>query len=108
MITDLGMLEPDPDTAELVLTALHQGITVEQVRAETGWALRSPTTSSSPSRRARPSWTRCARCAPWARTDDPDERILHHVDEGPRDAPVLVLSGSLGSTVEMWRPQFPP
>jgi 3-oxoadipate enol-lactonase len=30
---------------------------------------------------------------------------LHHVDEGPRDAPVLVLSGSLGSTLEMWRPQ---
>jgi 3-oxoadipate enol-lactonase len=30
---------------------------------------------------------------------------LHHVDEGPRDAPVLVLAGSLGSTVEMWRPQ---
>lgn len=32
---------------------------------------------------------------------------LHYVDEGPRDAPVLVLSGSLGSTVEMWRPQVP-
>ena len=30
---------------------------------------------------------------------------LHHVDEGPRDAPVIVLSGSLGSTLEMWRPQ---
>lgn len=30
---------------------------------------------------------------------------LHYVDEGPRDAPVLVLSGSLGSTLEMWRPQ---
>jgi 3-oxoadipate enol-lactonase len=30
---------------------------------------------------------------------------LHHVDEGPRDAPALVLSGSLGSTLEMWRPQ---
>ncbi len=32
---------------------------------------------------------------------------LHHLDEGPRDAPALVLSGSLGSTVEMWRPQLP-
>jgi 3-oxoadipate enol-lactonase len=30
---------------------------------------------------------------------------LHVVDEGPRDAPVVVLSGSLGSTLEMWRPQ---
>lgn len=34
--------------------------------------------------------------------------IVHHLDEGPRDAPVLVLSGSLGSTVEMWRPQVAP
>lgn len=31
---------------------------------------------------------------------------LHFVDDGPRDAPVLVLSGSLGSTLEMWRPQM--
>ncbi len=31
---------------------------------------------------------------------------LFHVDEGPREAPVLVLAGSLGSTVEMWRPQM--
>ncbi|GAA5123842.1 CoA-transferase subunit beta [Pseudonocardia adelaidensis] len=37
VITDLGVLEPDPDTTELVLTTLHPGVTVEQVRAETGW-----------------------------------------------------------------------
>lgn len=30
---------------------------------------------------------------------------LHFVDEGPRDAPVLVMAGSLGSTLEMWQPQ---
>jgi glutaconate CoA-transferase subunit B len=39
VITDLGILEPDPDSGELVLTGLHPGITVEQVRAETGWDL---------------------------------------------------------------------
>ncbi|MFC4946919.1 CoA-transferase subunit beta [Pseudonocardia sp. GCM10023141] len=39
VITDLGMLEPDPDTAELVLTAVHHGVTIEQARAETGWPL---------------------------------------------------------------------
>lgn len=39
VITDLGVLEPDPQTCELVLTALHPGVTVEQVRAETGWDL---------------------------------------------------------------------
>jgi 3-oxoadipate enol-lactonase len=30
---------------------------------------------------------------------------LHCLDEGPRDAPVIVLAGSLGSTPAMWRPQ---
>ena len=39
VITDLGVLEPDPETKELVLTAVHQGISVEEVRAQTGWEL---------------------------------------------------------------------
>jgi glutaconate CoA-transferase, subunit B len=39
VITDLGVLEPDPETKELVLTALHDGISVEEVRAQTGWEL---------------------------------------------------------------------
>jgi glutaconate CoA-transferase subunit B len=39
VITDLGVLEPDPETRELVLTALHPGVSVEQARAETGWEL---------------------------------------------------------------------
>ena len=39
VITDLGVLEPDPASCELVLTAVHPGVTVEQVRAETGWSL---------------------------------------------------------------------
>jgi glutaconate CoA-transferase, subunit B len=39
VITDLGVLEPDPDAKELVLTAVHQGVSVEEVRAQTGWEL---------------------------------------------------------------------
>jgi len=39
VITDLGILEPDPDTCELTLTRLHPGVTVEQVREATGWPL---------------------------------------------------------------------
>jgi 3-oxoadipate enol-lactonase len=31
--------------------------------------------------------------------------IPHHTVTGPEDAPVLVLSNSLGATLEMWRPQ---
>ncbi|MBX9387042.1 3-oxoadipate enol-lactonase [Streptomonospora nanhaiensis] len=30
---------------------------------------------------------------------------VHHVAEGPPDAPLVVLSGSLGSTLAMWEPQ---
>lgn len=39
VITDLGLLAPDPDTCELRLTALHPGVGVERVRAATGWDL---------------------------------------------------------------------
>jgi glutaconate CoA-transferase, subunit B len=40
VITDLGILEPDPETKELVLTHLHPGITAEQAREATGWELK--------------------------------------------------------------------
>ena len=33
---------------------------------------------------------------------------LHHVVDGPADAPPLVLSSSLGTTLEMWEPQVAP
>jgi glutaconate CoA-transferase, subunit B len=39
VITDLGVLEPDPGTCELTLTSIHQGVTVEQAREATGWEL---------------------------------------------------------------------
>jgi glutaconate CoA-transferase subunit B len=39
VVTDLGMLEPD-ENGELVLTALHPDVTVEQVLANTGWSLK--------------------------------------------------------------------
>ena len=40
VITDLGVLEPDPETCELVLAQIHPGVEVAKVRAETGWELR--------------------------------------------------------------------
>ena len=43
VITDLGVLRPDPRTCELVLTALHPGVTLDQVRANTGWELKVAT-----------------------------------------------------------------
>ena len=39
VITDLCVLEPDPSSAELTLTSLHEGVSVEQVREQTGWDL---------------------------------------------------------------------
>ncbi len=39
MITDLGVLRPDPGTMELVLTGIYPGVSVERVRASTGWDL---------------------------------------------------------------------
>ncbi len=40
VITDLGVLEPDPVTRELVLTRVHPGVTAADARAATGWELR--------------------------------------------------------------------
>lgn len=41
VITDLGVMRPDPQTAELVLTDLHPGVTVDQAHAATGWPLKT-------------------------------------------------------------------
>jgi glutaconate CoA-transferase subunit B len=44
VITDIGILEPDPVTCELVLTGLHPGASVADAIEATGWELRvSPT-----------------------------------------------------------------
>ncbi len=50
VITDLGVLEPDPERGELVLSAVHPGVSAEQARAETGWPLRvaSPLRTTPP------------------------------------------------------------
>jgi glutaconate CoA-transferase subunit B len=40
VITDLGVLEPDPDTKELTLSQLHEGVSVDEARDATGWELR--------------------------------------------------------------------
>lgn len=40
VITDLGVLEPDPETKELVMTELHPDVEPDQAREQTGWDLR--------------------------------------------------------------------
>jgi len=40
VITDLGVLEPEPGTCELMLTEIHPGVEVDKVRGETGWELK--------------------------------------------------------------------
>lgn len=40
VITDLGIMRPEEGGAELVLTSVHEDVTVEQVRDATGWDLR--------------------------------------------------------------------
>lgn len=40
IITDLGVLVPDPATSEFTLSALHPGVSIEQARAMTGWHLK--------------------------------------------------------------------
>ncbi len=40
VITDLGILKPDDKTKELVLTHVHPGVTIDQVKEATGWDLK--------------------------------------------------------------------
>lgn len=40
VITDLCVMAPDPETAELSVISLHPGVTREQVQAGCGWPLR--------------------------------------------------------------------
>jgi glutaconate CoA-transferase subunit B len=40
VITDLGILNSDPATNELVLTSVHPDVTAEQVKSATGWNLK--------------------------------------------------------------------
>lgn len=39
VITDKGILENDPATGEMVLTAIYPGVTVDDVKANVGWPL---------------------------------------------------------------------
>ena len=40
VVTDLGVLEPDPESCELTLASLHPGVSAEDARQATGWELR--------------------------------------------------------------------
>lgn len=40
VITTLGVFRFDPETCEMVLSALHPGISTEEVRSKTGWPLK--------------------------------------------------------------------
>ena len=40
VITDLGVLEPHPESRELILTNVHPGVSADDVRDATGWRLK--------------------------------------------------------------------
>src|SRR5512133_367347 len=40
VITDLGVLRPDPQSCELTMTRVHPGVSVEDAKQATGWKLR--------------------------------------------------------------------
>jgi glutaconate CoA-transferase, subunit B len=65
VITDLGVLSPDPDTRELTLASVHPGQGVDDVRAATGWELRvsSEVAETEPPSRAELSTLRALKAA---------------------------------------------
>lgn len=51
VITDMCVLEPEPESKELIVTALYEGVTRDEITRECGWPLRfaaSPSTLPAP------------------------------------------------------------
>jgi glutaconate CoA-transferase subunit B len=64
IITDLGVLRPDPETGEFTLASLHQGVTVAQAKEVTGWDLKVAQqldTTEPPTGRSSESYATCGR-----------------------------------------------
>jgi glutaconate CoA-transferase subunit B len=40
LITDLALLEPDPETREMTVVSIHPGVTREQIQENTGWKIK--------------------------------------------------------------------
>jgi glutaconate CoA-transferase subunit B len=40
VITSMGVFSFDPETHEMILSSYHPGVTVEDIKSETGWSLR--------------------------------------------------------------------
>src|SRR3984893_1440135 len=40
VVTDLCLLRPEPQTKELIVTSIHQGVTREDIAQQTGWPVR--------------------------------------------------------------------
>jgi len=40
LVTDLCVLEPDPNTKEMTVVSIHPGVTRERIEASTGWPIR--------------------------------------------------------------------
>jgi glutaconate CoA-transferase, subunit B len=40
IVTDLCLMRPDPETNEFEVASVHQGVTLDRVRAQTGWPVR--------------------------------------------------------------------
>lgn len=54
VITTLGVLRFDPDSAEMILSSIHPGVTIAQVRHNTGWSLQvAPDLARTPEPTAR-------------------------------------------------------
>ena len=64
IITDLCTMEPEEQTNEFVITALHPGVTREQVIAATGWAIRF---ADNVAQTAAPTDVKPAPCVTWKR-----------------------------------------
>ena len=106
VITDVGVLEPDPGQRR---AGAHRAAPGLHRRAGHGRDRLDPAGVAGPDRLPGADHRRAGRAARAAGGRLMTEPVrLHHVADGPADGPPLVLAGSLGSTLDMWRPQVGP
>lgn len=93
IITNLGVLRPDPDTKEFTLTALHPDATVEQAKEATSWDLKVADQTTTTTLRQKKKSAFCATCVP---------RPRQPVKDRTREAGLIVEVPSEHSRLYRW------
>ena len=88
MVTNLGVMRPD-ENGELVLTAMHPGVTYEQVAENTGWPLKTAADCAASGPR-RPTRKSCESCGKTSIPKESTSNPAHQVESCTRSKTLMI------------------